>query len=515
MLINSKEKVKNNISEFFTKQNKDTLILKETNLILKSPDKDTAPKFTSLKNTSSKTDSKIIDFKKSKNSINNNIPPKPTIIAIMGILIISFVIWGFTYKNSQEVFVGNYKIGAIKDKKITADELKETAIAKIESEIGTNIKVKEDIILKPVRSSKSEIMNTNYILSQISNQFTFELEAASITVNGKEIAIVKNKEEAKKVLDSITSKYILENSKQLSPPKFFENVQINEKFVSKDDILTNESALNFLNKNTDKGKKYQIKSGDTLYKIAIDSKMKLEDLLKANPGINENSPLKIGQEINLIVPTPLLSVITEDEITYTQSIPKKIETVNNDKEYKTYRKVISAGKEGTKEVKSKIIKINGIEDKREVISEKVILEPTVEKIEVGTLNTPPKKAIGKFIYPVSGAKITSGFGLRWNSMHGALDLATKKGTPIKASDGGKITFSGWGNGYGNMIKIDHGNGFVTVYAHNNSNSVSVGQNVAQGEIIGYVGSTGNSTGNHVHFEIIKNGIKQNPLNYLK
>ena len=66
-----------------------------------------------------------------------------------------------------------------------------------------------------------------------------------------------------------------------------------------------------------------------------------------------------------------------------------------------------------------------------------------------------------------------------------------------------------------MVKIDHGNGYQTIYGHNSKNAVSVGQQVAQGEIIGYVGSTGDSTGNHVHFEVIQNGISKNPLNFLK
>ena len=279
--------------------------------------------------------------------------------------------------------------------------------------------------------------------------------------------------------------------------------------------MKNEEATNLLNVSSEKGKKYTIKSGDTLYQVAINADMTMEELLKANPGLTEDSMLKIGQELNIVVPEPLLSVVTYEQAVYTEAIPKKVETINNDQEYKTYRKVISAGKDGSKEITATVKKVNGIEESREVVSEKVLTEPVVEKVEVGTLNTPPKKAIGNFIYPIVGARLTSGFGPRWGTMHYGIDLACASGTPIKASDGGTVVFSGWGNGYGNMIKIDHGNGFYTLYGHNSKNIVSVGQKVAQGEVIGYVGSTGNSTGNHLHFEVIKNGVKQNPLNYLK
>ncbi len=243
--------------------------------------------------------------------------------------------------------------------------------------------------------------------------------------------------------------------------------------------------------------------------------MSLETLLKSNPTITETTPLKIGSKINVVVPVPLLSVVTYEEATYNMPIPKTIETIKNDKEYKTYKKVLSAGKDGTKQVNAKITKINGVEEKRDILSEKVLTPAVVEKVEVGTLNTPPKKSIGTFVYPVRG-RLSSGFGHRWGTTHKGIDLACAAGTPIKASDGGTVVYSGWNNGgYGYMVKIDHGNGYQTVYAHNSRNAVSVGQKVAQGEVIAYVGSTGNSTGNHVHFEVIQGGVQKNPLNFLK
>lgn len=116
--------------------------------------------------------------------------------------------------------------------------------------------------------------------------------------------------------------------------------------------------------------------------------------------------------------------------------------------------------------------------------------------------------------PVSGT-ITSRFGARWGETHTGLDIGAPKGTAIKAAAGGTVTFAGnRGTGYGNYLIISHGNGVETLYGHCNTLNVSAGQTVAQGQIIATVGSTGRSTGNHLHLEIRVNGVSQNPQNYL-
>lgn len=116
--------------------------------------------------------------------------------------------------------------------------------------------------------------------------------------------------------------------------------------------------------------------------------------------------------------------------------------------------------------------------------------------------------------PVSGI-ITSRYGARSGSTHKGLDIATNYGTPIKAAASGTVTYVNYSNvSYGNCVKISHGNGVETLYAHCSSIYVTVGQTVAQGETIAAVGSTGNSTGNHLHFEIRVDGTTYNPQNYL-
>ena len=117
------------------------------------------------------------------------------------------------------------------------------------------------------------------------------------------------------------------------------------------------------------------------------------------------------------------------------------------------------------------------------------------------------------IWPVN-APVTSGFGYRWGRLHAGIDQGVGTGTPIRAAKAGTVIFSGSMSGYGNVVIIDHGGGFSTLYAHQSRIASSEGQRVSQGQTIGYVGSTGRSTGPHLHFETRVNGSAQNPRRYL-
>jgi len=129
---------------------------------------------------------------------------------------------------------------------------------------------------------------------------------------------------------------------------------------------------------------------------------------------------------------------------------------------------------------------------------------------------------GKFLFPTNTQLITSYYGYRIHPIYGSqrfhsgVDIGARMGEPIYAANAGTVIVSGFNTGgYGNYIMVDHGGGYVTLYAHNSSNAVSVGQTVAKGQVIGYVGSTGASTGPHLHFEVRVNGSAVNPLPYVQ
>jgi murein DD-endopeptidase MepM/ murein hydrolase activator NlpD len=117
------------------------------------------------------------------------------------------------------------------------------------------------------------------------------------------------------------------------------------------------------------------------------------------------------------------------------------------------------------------------------------------------------------IWPVSGP-VTSPFGWRWGRLHEGIDIGVSYGTPIHAAASGTVIYCGWESGYGNLTVLDHGGNLATAYGHQSSIAVGCGQHVAQGDVIGYVGSTGHSTGPHLHFEVRVNGSPVDPMGYL-
>ena len=152
-------------------------------------------------------------------------------------------------------------------------------------------------------------------------------------------------------------------------------------------------------------------------------------------------------------------------------------------------------------------------EKPKVTPKKVINKKINTSANVDYSNT----ALGiSLIKPINGT-ISSRFGARSSirsSVHTGLDIAASKGTPIKAAAGGTVIYSGWKGSLGKLVVIDHGNGVETYYAHCNSLVAAKGETVSQGQVIAYVGSTGNSTGPHLHLEIRVNGVAKNPQNYL-
>jgi murein DD-endopeptidase MepM/ murein hydrolase activator NlpD len=241
--------------------------------------------------------------------------------------------------------------------------------------------------------------------------------------------------------------------------------------------------------------------------------MAVEQIIQANPQLVESDRLQIGDELSLVVAEPLVHVTVTEDVVLVERIPFETKYQNDSKMYKGATKIITPGQYGYREVTYRITRVDDREFQREVIDEKVVEEPQTQVVARGTAAA-PVSGNGRFIWPVAGGgRITSRYGYRGRSFHRGVDIGTATGTAILAADSGTVTYAGWSGGYGILVVIDHGNGYITKYAHNSALLVSVGSRVQKGQQIAKSGSTGNSTGPHLHFEIMKNGTNINPLQF--
>ncbi len=196
------------------------------------------------------------------------------------------------------------------------------------------------------------------------------------------------------------------------------------------------------------------------------------------------------------------------------TIPFSEETVEDASLFKNETKITANGCDGSMQRIIKVTTINNEVQHEEVISECMTSEPIARVMAVGTKSPLPGVGTGTFTYPLPVISVSSDYGQRWGRMHGGIDFAAESGTDILAADAGIVSHSGAVDGFGNLIILDHQNGFHTYYAHCSKLYVPYGKSVQKGEVIGAVGSTGNSTGPHLHFEIRKNGETQNPALYI-
>ena len=156
---------------------------------------------------------------------------------------------------------------------------------------------------------------------------------------------------------------------------------------------------------------------------------------------------------------------------------------------------------------------NGQQLERVAGEEEVLKEPVEEIVLKGTKEL-PTVGTGEFAWPAEGGYISSGRGQRWGRMHNGIDIAQPDELTIKSADHGIVKAAGAAGTFGNRVVVDHQNGYETIYAHLSSIDVRVGDKVPKGTKLGNMGSTGRSTGLHLHLEISLNGVTQNPLNYI-
>jgi murein DD-endopeptidase MepM/ murein hydrolase activator NlpD len=343
-------------------------------------------------------------------------------------------------------------------------------------------------------------------------------EASGLYVDGDLIGAVKSSADLRFILQNILNK--VRGSDVTATAAFSQDVQTITGLFPTTTIMTTDAMNKLITGSSKSAVIYTVQDGDTATSIAKANNTTIAELNKINNNqIGDN--LHPGDLINIQVSTPLLSVQMVKNVTYQVPLSYKTVTVQDDSQFTDYSKVKNEGINGVQRCVDKIYYINGTESNRDIIS-RTVITPSVDKVVITGTKKRPKysssgESTGDLMWPVPSLHtITTYFTWRWGSFHYGIDIsgAGAYGKTIVAADGGVVVSAGWRNGYGNCVQINHGGGIQTLYGHASKLLVTTGQQVSKGQAIARIGSTGDSTGPHCHFEVIKNGTKVNPLSYV-
>ena len=443
----------------------------------------------------------------------------PVKLAVAGIALAAIAAYAGsnTYNNYQEsltayeLTLDGQILGIVRD----ADEAFNQAVNTLQREMrqlyGMEAYIPDTREWLEVKATDEELTTQAALITALKNQLGIKVKATALAIDGEPLVILPSLQMAENLLEQIMEPY-LDPEVEYLETGFSENYQLMEVVADLSDIWDMEEALQYLQTGTDEIKIHVVQPGESTWLIARQNDMTVEEIEAANPGL-VSERLSIGQELNLIVPTPYLTVRTLEYAELAEPIPFETEEVESESLYQGDRRITTQGEEGFRELKAYIVRENGREADRDILEENRLSDPTTRVVAVGTKPRPATMATGTFMNPTRG-RLTSPFGMRGGSRHTGIDIANSRGTEVKAADAGKVSFAGTRGAYGQLIIIDHENGYQTYYAHLNSMSVSAGTRVHKDQLIGTIGTTGRTTGPHLHFEVRKNGTPVNPLGFV-
>ncbi|GAB6154244.1 M23 family metallopeptidase [Desulfosporosinus burensis] len=431
---------------------------------------------------------------------------------------------GMVYLNSTTsavyVVVNGEKVGLVANQDKAGEMIKQILSEK-GAPLSTEAKTHDDITYSTVR-----IKNADYrALSKetLAEDISYYVDGVMLTVNKEPLLVLAKAEDGEKLLKDFQDFIAQPSDKnQVSSVSFEDEVETQPVEVPLDQVTSYEQALDKLKQGNLQKVEYTVQANDSWWLIARKNDMKTKEVLASNPGTTEDTILKLGQKIVLDKVTPYITVVSKGVRTETETIPFEVVTKTNTSLPYGQTTVKQAGSDGKKEVQYSYVQKNDKVVSQTVQDEKILKESVSQVIEKGPQRTNVAVAYSRgsgsitsgLIWPFRG-RITSYYGYRGSEFHTGLDIDGDKGDPFVASGSGTVVSAGWNGNYGNTILIDHGNGVMTRYAHASKLLVSAGNSVSKGQTIGLVGSTGRSSGSHLHLEVIINGSQVNPIGYLR
>ena len=469
-------------------------------------------------------------------------------IMIASVLCASFFLFGPLTSPKPatiyHVYADGKTIGHIKDKQALMDLINEEQVD-IKREYNVNeVFLPQGINVQPHRTFRNDISDVREVYNEIKRNRPFTIEGYTITIRNEETSDttvqVLDREVFYEAIQTAAGSFLNntmyqafindEQSSIETTGMMYENVYLDGRITIRKDLISTEAEIfkdaDILAKfllfgTTEEQTHYQVETGDNIESIAYNNRLGIDEFMIANPEFTSpNNLLYPGQVVNIGLIEPVFQVVAEEHIVSDKEQRYTTEVRTDPNRPIGHEVVIQEGSDGLVRVTEKVRRVNG-EIYSTVTTSQTVLEPATNRVVVRGGMYIAGSGTGSWAWPtITPYRLSSPFGWRWGRMHTGIDISgTGHGSPIFASDGGTVVQAGWSGGYGLMVTIDHRNGFSSMYAHLARINVSVGQRVSQGQIIGGMGSTGNSTGTHLHFEIRQgvglSGRAINPLPLLR
>lgn len=346
------------------------------------------------------------------------------------------------------------------------------------------------------------------------------VEAYGIYIDGSFIGAVNNKDIVQDALNKALLDYKPDGIvKEVS---YANKIEYTKGIYLQSSLKKESEAVKQLTSTKERKRVHVVQNNETVLDIIKKFGMKLEDFNELNPDITEG--LFTGQILNVTETErflPIQYICEHETVTFIDYETVEVETSALNV---GIRSVLTKGERGEKVSKYEVTYIDGIEQSRKLLENSITKAPVVETIGIGTYSAmpddpqtvyfgSPMTGTGEMGWPLDGGWVSDCFISDRN--HKGLDIAAPEGTEIYAAEEGWVVSSGWNSGgYGNVVMIEHPDGYATVYAHMVMVYAVEGQYVTKGQLIGFVGNTGNSFGNHLHFEVRCQGICLDPAAFL-
>lgn len=368
----------------------------------------------------------------------------------------------YRYSHLYAVRIDGTEVGAVRQA-AAIEEFLEDLTGKCSSLYRLKLYPEQEITL--IREYRpDEVDSTEAVQEALRQRISFLTDAVMVTVDGAPVAPVSTAEEVKQVEEAVCLSFVCcDEHVELLEVELCEKISGRSCAVSPE-LVNTPAEIAFLLTRQKPEQEFLVASRGTI----------------ATRGGESRLDGRTGPQVHV---KSVEQVTVEEEVPYTTSYKY------SDKMYLGESRELSPGKNGLQMSTYRVVRENGVEQSRETVSSGIVAEPVARVVEKGTLR--------RFGWPVAGGgKITQ----RFHSGHRGIDIAAALNTPVLAADSGVVVVSSWGSSQGNYLVIRH-NAYFTVYLHNSTNLVSVGQSVSRGQTIARLGSTGRSSGPHLHFEI--------------